>query len=77
MRLSDFSSWQVLRVTCTRCKHAVLLDPKTLYRAANSPASMSLKDIEAKPTFSLVRLTCQQNVPKVVTSNHLKLWTKD
>ncbi|MDR6632470.1 hypothetical protein J2X72_001254 [Phyllobacterium sp. 1468] len=48
MRLHDFSPWQVLRVTCTRCNHAVLLDPKALYRAANSPASMSVKDVEAK-----------------------------
>lgn len=48
MRLSDFSDWQVLRVTCTRCKHAVLLDPKALYRAAKRSPSMSLEALEAK-----------------------------
>ncbi len=46
MRLSDFSDWQVLRVTCTRCKHAVLLAPKVLYRAAKSSPAMSLKALE-------------------------------
>ena len=48
MRLSDFAPWQVLRVTCTRCKHAVLLDPKAISRAAKSPLTMTVQDFEKK-----------------------------
>lgn len=48
MRLQDFSDWQVLKVTCTRCRHAVLLDPKVISRAAKSPDTMTVQELENK-----------------------------
>ncbi|MBB3234995.1 hypothetical protein FHS20_001835 [Phyllobacterium endophyticum] len=48
MRLSDFSDWQVLRVTCTRCNNAVLLYPKSICLAARRPLTMTVADLEKK-----------------------------
>jgi hypothetical protein len=56
MRLSDFSDWQVPRVTGTRCKHAVLLDPKAICRAARRPLTMSVGELEKKFRCSCDRL---------------------
>jgi hypothetical protein len=48
MRLSDLSGWQVIRVTCERCRHSVLLDPKAVSRRAHVPLDTELDAIAPK-----------------------------
>lgn len=48
MRLCDLAKWQILKITCTRCKHDVLVDPRVISRNSKVPFDAELADLERR-----------------------------